>query len=117
MVDLKIGRYFVDGDQATLFYHIYRGDVTTEPELDVDTDQLVDVTRYRRTEVLSDQDITFTRAQAVSMIELLGGDPAGLRDHTMEQVYDTALPFLTQYLLGELVQFAASIGEQVYVES
>ena len=53
LTDYKIKRIVrkPNGD-AEIVMVVYEGDITTEKELDLATDKLVDITRYRRTATL-----------------------------------------------------------------
>lgn len=103
MLSHKINKIQVDGDKIILDYSIYTGSETTVDEYNPDIDDFEPVTRYRQTDKVQDDVITFTRQDAYDMALSVGASDVAeeLKSTTMEQIGKTYNELLDAYLKSQ----------------
>jgi hypothetical protein len=65
MIDYKIHKTVDNGTDVSVTYRIYDGAVTTENEYDLLTDKEVPVERYRRTAMLGEKTVVYSKSDDI----------------------------------------------------
>lgn len=117
MLDFNIKRSYLKKDHAEVFYQLYLGDVTTEDEYNAETEKDEPVTRFRRTQVVGEeQKIAFTRQDAFDIATQMGATTEAdvLASQTLEGIGAGFMSLLDAYLRVQLVETATQMGTTVY---
>jgi hypothetical protein len=69
MIDYKINKLAIGETGVDISITVYEGDITTEDEMNIDTNTLEAVTRYRRTSVLTTREFNLPIDKMTRIIE------------------------------------------------